>query len=87
VTMPLLEFHAQVHASLVIPSGKSWDIYRPGHWVPHCTLAIDLETGKLEKAISLCAQLKFPMILRADALGAVEFVPADDLFQHDLKND
>jgi 2'-5' RNA ligase len=86
VTMPLLEFHAQVHANLEIPSGKSWKIYRPGRWVPHCTLAIDLETGKLEKAMTLCAQLKFPMILRADSLGAVEFVPADDLFQHDLKN-
>jgi 2'-5' RNA ligase len=37
-TSSLLLLHEQVHAAL--GDVASWDYYRPGSWVPHCTLAM-----------------------------------------------
>jgi 2'-5' RNA ligase len=37
-TSRLLLLHEQVHAA--IGGVPSWDYYRPGSWVPHCTLAM-----------------------------------------------
>jgi len=34
----LLSLHEEVHEAL--GGAGSWDYYRPGEWVPHCTLAM-----------------------------------------------
>ncbi|MBR7834765.1 2'-5' RNA ligase family protein [Actinospica durhamensis] len=28
----------------------AWELYLPEHWVPHCTLAMALDTGELQRA-------------------------------------
>ncbi len=86
VTAQLLEFHAKVHKSLAQEAGKSWEIYQPGNWVPHCTLVMNLDAPKLNQAISHCKKISLPLQLHATRIGAVEFVPVADLFQYDLKS-
>ncbi len=37
----LLNTHAALRAAIASGSAGLWDHYRPGNWVPHCTLAMD----------------------------------------------
>lgn len=53
VTQPLLDAHAAVHSSLSGHGGGPWGHFRPGIWVPHCTLASGLDGDALGKAFSL----------------------------------
>jgi 2'-5' RNA ligase superfamily len=40
-TVALLGLHAAVHAAVAATTSDLVSLYRPGTWVPHCTLAID----------------------------------------------
>lgn len=53
VTHPLLDAHAAIHASVNGDGSGPWGHFRPGIWVPHCTLAYDLDGPTLGKAVSL----------------------------------
>lgn len=53
VTQPLLDAHAAVHALITGDGGGPWGHFRPGIWVPHCTLASGLDGDALGKAFSL----------------------------------
>lgn len=52
VTGPLLSLHAAVRQALVGCPGPS-DYLRPGHWVPHVTLAGRLKPEMLPQAVDL----------------------------------
>jgi 2'-5' RNA ligase len=39
-TRRLLELHDEVHRA--IGDTESWSYYKPGNWMPHCTLAMDV---------------------------------------------
>jgi 2'-5' RNA ligase len=44
-TRELLEFHACIHCACAPSPHAKWiDLYKPGAWVPHCTLAMDVPT-------------------------------------------
>jgi 2'-5' RNA ligase len=60
-------------------------MYQPGKWVPHCTLAMDMDISQLEKAISICADVQLPIEMKADEIGAVEFLPVSDYSKYNLK--
>ena len=63
VTAPLLDAHANVHAAIDSKSGNGGgsdspreverlgELYKPGSWVPHCTLAMRLDTESLARAL------------------------------------
>jgi 2'-5' RNA ligase len=53
VTKELLAFHAEVHAALAGQPVEHWPVYRPGNWVPHCTLAEGLRRDEAAKAFGL----------------------------------
>jgi len=84
-TRELVNFHSKVHECLSTEARQPWEFYQPGKWVPHCTVALDLDQEQLHEAISLCADLHFPMNLHATQVGAVEFLPMKDLFRFNLK--
>jgi 2'-5' RNA ligase len=52
VTAELLRTHCAVHAGIESASEDLWAMYRPGRWVPHCTLAIGLDTDQLTAAFA-----------------------------------
>ena len=63
VTGALLEVHAAVHTAIAGDGGGPHGHYRPGRWVPHCTVAIGLDHEELEAAVAaanpfdaICAQ-------------------------------
>jgi len=52
-TMALLRLHQEVHSALRGSLVKPWSTYAPDTWVPHCTLAQDLDRHQLARGIEL----------------------------------
>lgn len=52
-TRPLLDAHAAVHEAVTEERTHGWEYYRPGSWVPHCSLALGLEGAAVGRAFSL----------------------------------
>ncbi|WP_162262567.1 2'-5' RNA ligase family protein [Nocardioides sp. Soil796] len=54
-TVDLVTLHRDVHAALDAEPAQvhgNWDYYRPGTWLPHCTLAMDADTpGTVTSAV------------------------------------
>src|SRR6266850_6044282 len=53
VTSALLDLQASLHARFSRVGTAAWEHYRPGTWVPHCTLAMDLTTEQLARALEI----------------------------------
>jgi 2'-5' RNA ligase len=72
-TSRLLLLHEQVHAA--IGEVASWDYYRPGSWVPHCTLAMDVTSPS---AVTEVVSAAVALPLHATVSGAhLSRLPAD----------
>lgn len=74
-TMALLEFHSRFHAGLVAAGLESNEYYRPGAWIPHCTLAMDLSEAQLAAAFVACRKSMTPITGHLEAAGVVSFPP------------
>lgn len=86
-TRELLDFQAGIHKCLASKTTNPWPMYQPGIWVPHCTIAMNLEKEQLLQAVASVADVRLPIELHATQIGAVEFLPIDELFKYNLKNE
>jgi 2'-5' RNA ligase len=75
LTQALLSAHARVQAALASAAAAAWTHYLPEHWVPHCTLAMELPVERIAPAIDLCRRVPLPLSGRLNRLGLVEFRP------------
>lgn len=80
----LLHTHQLIHEELAPHTSGSWEIYKPGNWVPHCTIANDIEEQDLNKAVSVLADLVLPFKAGISQIGIVEFDPNQAIFQVDI---
>ena len=70
VTVELLSLHQRVSDTLD-PIASGWArLYRPGSWVPHCTLAMDLALPDLAVAMEIAA-FSLPL---ATQIASIEIV-------------
>jgi 2'-5' RNA ligase len=69
-TAPLLELNRRVHARLDGAKVAAWPLYRPGTWVPHCTLA--MRPADLTAALSALRAAVLPIEASPVALRIVE---------------
>ena len=53
--------HAAFFAVLRRHASGVWEYYRPGLWVPHCTLAYGLAPDQMVAAIAVASQVALPM--------------------------
>jgi 2'-5' RNA ligase len=79
VTAELIALHTRVHRRLAGMGGGPWDHYRPGAWVPHCTLATDLEPDQFHSALAIAGRAPLPLECRLVEVGIVEFRPVKQL--------
>lgn len=84
ITHELLDFHKNLHTRLTKEGKEPWELYKPGRWVPHCTLALDFQMKNLTEIIRYSQVLHFPMDVRAVQLGVVNFKPIRDMFKYDF---
>ena len=69
-TAALLELNRRVHARLDTARLGAWPLYRPGIWVPHCTLA--MRPGDLARALAALRAAVLPIEASPVALRVVE---------------
>jgi 2'-5' RNA ligase len=80
VTIALLELHAQIHEILQPISAHPNPYYLPGNWVPHCTLALELEPRLIAEALEVGLQVPLPWHSEITEIGVIEFRPVKHLF-------
>ncbi len=81
VTQELLALQREVDG--LLNSCCTWpefDYYRPGHWIPHCTLAMEFDDSQLPRALEIAGHLKLPHNGSIDGVGVIEFRPVKHLF-------
>jgi hypothetical protein len=85
VTRPLLELHSGFYDRL-IGQGISFDpLYRPGNWVPHCTLDMELSAEEQARKMEICAGFAPLQHAELTAIGLIEFRPVKELFRFMLQ--
>jgi 2'-5' RNA ligase len=84
VTDDLLSFHKEFHDYFREFDGAAWDYYRPGKWVPHCTLAMNLSDEMVGKAIEITRRFSLPIRGALDRIGVLEFSPNKQLFEYEM---
>jgi 2'-5' RNA ligase len=79
VTQELLEVHHGFHGLLQDLGIESAEYYRPGNWVPHCTVALDVAPDQLGAAMELCLRSEAFGPAELNEIGMIEFLPVDEL--------
>lgn len=54
VSPALLELHRRCHTMLGGLGLAGFELYRPGRWMPHCTMAMEIPTEKVALALERC---------------------------------
>ncbi len=84
VTDALHHLHRELYKQH--PHCVDWDLlYVPSLWIPHCTLAFQLDSSKLSSAIDACSQFPLPINTNINRLEIVESTTAEVLYSIKLK--
>lgn len=85
VTAALLTLHARFHHRLTSIAPTSNPYYLPGHWMPHCSVGINLPVDKIGQAVMLCqgADVFRPVTLATVRL--IEFHPVRPIYTYQLQ--
>ncbi|HEX5542665.1 MAG TPA: 2'-5' RNA ligase family protein [Micromonospora sp.] len=75
-TAELLAHHAAVHARLLRAGIAVTDHYRPGRWVPHCTLSMRVPNPLMTAAVRRCLEV---LPIEATVVGAAVADHARDI--------
>jgi len=84
VTQALLDLHARFHRRLDDLGVASGAYYRPGHWIPHCTTALELPPDQVAAAVDVCRQGDVFGPTRLVSVGLIEFLPVRELYTFPL---
>ena len=84
VTQELLAVHSRFHSLLTERGIDSAAYYRPGNWVPHCTVAIDLAPGKIGAALENCVRSEAFGAVDLDEVSLIEFRPVREIYAFPL---
>jgi 2'-5' RNA ligase len=77
VVQELLDVHRMLTERVSEFSETPWKLYRPGRWVPHCTLALKLPRDSVQKALELLMESTFPITGELIELGVSEFAEGE----------
>ena len=84
MTQDLMAVHRRYHQTFLKYEPYVQAYYLPGNWVPHCTVAIDLEASGILKAVAYCRMRFQPVTGRFAEIGLVEFRPVKELSTYEL---
>ena len=84
VTQELLEVHRRFHSLQRDRGVDCVAYYRPGRWVPHCTVAIDVAPDKMGAALELCVQSEAFGTVELDEVSLIEFRPVREIYTFPL---
>lgn len=75
-TAELLAHHAAVHERLTAAGVEVWDLYRPGRWIPHCTVSMRVPNAQMAQAVRRCLEV---LPISATITGAAITDHANDI--------
>lgn len=84
VTQELLEVHRRFHGLLRERGIEPVEYYRPGNWVPHCTVALGVAPDKMGAAMELCLRSEAFGPVELDEVSLIEFLPVGELYAYPL---
>ena len=86
ITEKLFELHSNLYKQLSkFGSQPDFDFYKPGHWVPHCALAMEIDdTSKLLEIIEVCLSLPNPHNVMVGELALISIRPIQPLANYAL---
>jgi 2'-5' RNA ligase len=82
VSRSLLEVHYNFHELLAETEIETAEYYRPGNWVPHCTIAQGLESNELTTAFAICSASLRPIHGMICEIGLSQFRPVTHISQY-----
>lgn len=85
VTAALLALHAQFHTQVAQLAIASNTYYRPGNWMPHCTVGFALPADKIGQAVALCQQANVLRTVTLTTIRLIEFRPVRPIFTYPLQ--
>ncbi|MEX2208823.1 MAG: 2'-5' RNA ligase family protein [Myxococcota bacterium] len=71
-TRELIDMHARFDALFATSARDPWEYYRPGRWVPHCTLTTALDPIQVAVALRVCAEVPLPIQATLESVAIVE---------------
>ena len=71
----IAEIHNHIHQ--LIDADLCRPNYRPGAWVPHCSLAIAIDSNRRNAAIALSKRLISPIEVEFDVADCASFFPVE----------
>ncbi len=84
VTRQLLKLHEDFHRAFAAFNKSCWDYYRPGNWVPHVTLAMNLTAAALSTAIGKLTPLWRERDTMLNSVRFISFPPFHLIARHNL---
>lgn len=86
-TKDLITFHQHLINAIAPQATPTNKMYKPGSWVPHCTVALDFKKEDAPQIVRISMDFPLPFKLRATQIGVVRFQPIKPLFNFDLMPD
>jgi 2'-5' RNA ligase len=80
----LLDLHDGFHREFADCLDRCIAHYRPAYWVPHLTLALDVEVAALPLAVARLAGVMVPFAGMLDVLSIVRFMPVEPIGHYAL---
>jgi 2'-5' RNA ligase len=80
VTPPLIELHQLLHSSLRGIARGAMDYYRPGQWMPHCTLSMGLSSKEVSRAFEYLQGIPFIQKGLYRRLALAEYHPVKEIY-------
>ena len=84
VTQELLLVHQRFHRLLSDRGLDCVAYYRPGNWVPHCTVAIDVAPDRVAASLEMCVQSEAFGAVALDEVSLIEFRPVREVYAFPL---
>ena len=84
VTQELLEVHGRLHRYLRDSGVECVEYYRPGTWVPHCTVAMGVAPDRIGAAVEICVSSKALGPVEIDEVSLLEFRPVREIYAYPL---
>ena len=79
VTSELLRLHQELDVRLASLGLSSHEYYRPGNWIPHCTVAINLPQANVPAAVNACCKSSLFHAARLVEIALVEYLPVREI--------
>ncbi|HHY15695.1 MAG TPA: 2'-5' RNA ligase family protein [Firmicutes bacterium] len=84
VTPELAAVHRKFHDYFRQYSDTAWHYYKPGVWIPHCTLGMNLSQDMYLRAMEILKGVQLPIKATFESVGILKFHPNEQLSVFDL---